>query len=64
MATSSIFTVADEAAWGVEEVADAEQGIELRLPLANVAEVADLFDGHTGWSRIGIWPGLWFRVVP
>ena len=55
---SERFVVSGEAGWKVEDT-----GMELRVPLERVGDVAALFDGRSGWLNVDLWPGLWFRVV-
>jgi suppressor of fused-like protein len=39
-------------------------GLRIELPLAAVADIAALFDGHTGWGRAPGVRGVRFQVVP
>ena len=58
--TSSVrFVVSPESGWSVQ---DGE--LRVAVPLAEVAALARLFDGRTGWGRFRALPGLRFRVVP
>jgi hypothetical protein len=52
-------TVSEDPGWGFDG-----EGLELRVPVGRVSDVAALFDGRTGWRRLDIWPGLWLRIVP
>jgi hypothetical protein len=52
------FLVADQASWRVKGDA-----LSLRLPLGDVAQLADMFSGLTGWGRHPAWPDLRFHVV-
>jgi hypothetical protein len=52
------FSVADTAGWERDTT-----GIEVLVPLEQVGEVAQLFDGAPGWRSSELWPGLWFRVT-
>jgi suppressor of fused-like protein len=38
-------------------------GLEIMVALEGVEDLADLFDGKTGWGRLAFYPGLRFRVV-
>jgi suppressor of fused len=53
------FVVSAESGWSMD---DGE--LHVAVPLAEVAAVAGLFDGRTGWGRVPALPGLRFRVVP
>lgn len=58
--TSSVrFVVSPDGGWSVHE-----GELRIAVPLTEVAAVAGLFDGRTGWGRVAALPGLRFRVVP
>jgi suppressor of fused-like protein len=52
------FLVADAPSWNLRGDA-----LSLRLPLDDVAAVADIFTGRSGWGRHPAWPGVRFHVV-
>jgi suppressor of fused-like protein len=53
------FVVSSEATWAADGVR-----LQLGVPLAEVEQLAALFDGRTGWGRRPAWRALRWRVVP
>jgi hypothetical protein len=57
--TEVYFAVADGPSWSWQDA-----GIEISVPLDDVEDLAQLFDGRTGWDHRPAYKGLRFHVVP
>jgi hypothetical protein len=57
--TEVYFAVADGPSWSWQDA-----GIEISVPLDDVEDLAQLFDGRTGWGHRSAYKGLRFHVVP